>query len=233
MQIIHTPQQVVRRSVIICIVSVIILTSAAAVISYLIASGNNDAASSAKGTDDPIYETSSLILAQKDSSLTGAIHNQDSDDKVNTSDTSSSVAFSNTVAAILEADPEMKSLISDANIDIEPVKDSYLIRITASSSDPKNAANTANQVAHTAPQIYHKYFESGKISVVEDADIPSNPVSEKESKQNTDILPIVLISALSAFSAGILLAIILTAAVYSSHKKKYASALKNYYELQK
>ena len=79
---------------------------------------------------------------------------------------------------LFTVDPDMKSIISGANISITTVEDSYFLRINSSSSDPQTAANIANLVANTAPEVFKKYFgDAGKVDTVDEASVPSRPSS--------------------------------------------------------
>ena len=98
-------------------------------------------------------------------------------------DISSSVTLANTCATLFTVDPDMKSIISGANITISVVEDSYFLRISSTSSDPHTAANIANLVANTAPQAFKKYFgDAGKVDTVEEANVPSSPSSPNKPK---------------------------------------------------
>lgn len=128
----------------------------------------------------PMYTTSALILVQNGSTfeVDNGAANTLNDEKVNTNDITSSVMLANTCSTLFTVDPDMKRIISDASISISVVEDSYFLRISATSSDPQNAANTANLVASTAPQVFKKYFgDAGKVDTVEVASIPSAPSS--------------------------------------------------------
>lgn len=219
-----TPQKVFRIMVAVSIVLVIMLTAAAGVISYLIASGDDNGSSAESAEKNPQYSTSALILVQSSSS------NSISNDMVSTNDITSSVLLANTCATLFKVDPDMKSLISGAEVEITPVENSYFLKITATSDDSHQAANVANLVAKTAPSVFKKYFgDAGKVSVAEEAAVPSSPVgaqsSEKGSADETNTLHIVLIASLAALSASMLLAILLTAAAVSIQKKKYIKYL--------
>ena len=86
--------------------------------------------------------------------------------------------LANTCATLFTVDPDMKSIISGANISITTVEDSYFLRINSSSSDPQTAANIANLVANTAPEVFKKYFgDAGKVDTVDEASVPSRSSS--------------------------------------------------------
>ena len=98
-------------------------------------------------------------------------------------DISSSQMLANTCSTLFTVDPDMKSIISGASISISVVEDSYFLRISSTSSDPHTAANIANLVANTAPQVFKKYFgDAGKVDTVEEANVPSSPSSPNRSK---------------------------------------------------
>lgn len=136
----------------------------------------------------PMYTTSALILVQNSSSFdSDAISSSNSNnlngDKVNMQDISSSVTLANTCATLFTVDPDMKSIISGASISINVIEDSYFLRITSTSSDPHTAANIANQVAQTAPQVFRKYFQdAGKVDTVDEASVPSSPSSPDKKR---------------------------------------------------
>lgn len=131
----------------------------------------------------PIYSTSALILVQNGSTF--EVNNSGSSntttlngEKVNMSDISSSQMLANTCATLFTVDPDMKSIISGASISISTVEDSYFLRINSMSSDPHTAADIANLVANTAPEVFKKYFgDAGKVDTVDEAAVPSKPSS--------------------------------------------------------
>ena len=134
----------------------------------------------------PMYSTSALILVQNGNSLdssysssTGSIGGE----KVNMQDINSSVMLANTCSTLFTVDPQMKSIISGASISINVIEDSYFLRINSTSSDPHTAANIANLVANTAPEVFKKYFkDAGKVDTVEEAAVPSSPSSPNKSR---------------------------------------------------
>lgn len=136
----------------------------------------------------PMYSTSALILVQNGSSFESDISKTNNSttlngEKVNTSDITSSQMLANTCSTLFTVDPDMKSIISGANITISVVEDSYFLRISSTSSDPHTAANIANLVANTAPQVFKKYFgDAGKVDTVEEANVPSSPSSPNKPK---------------------------------------------------
>nr|WP_316614379.1 Wzz/FepE/Etk N-terminal domain-containing protein [uncultured Ruminococcus sp.] len=135
----------------------------------------------------PMYSTSSLILVQNGNSF-GDINatNKNTtvgDEKVNTNDITSSQMLANTCSTLFTVDPDMKSIISGASVSISVVENSYFLRITSTSSDPHTAANIANLVANTAPQVFKKYFgDAGKVDLVEEAGVPSSPSSPNKMR---------------------------------------------------
>lgn len=134
----------------------------------------------------PTYTTSALILVQNGNSFESDLSNNTtpaSGEKVNMNDISSSVMLANTCSTLFTVDPTMKSIISGANVSISVIEDSYFLRITSSSSDPHTAANIANLVANTAPEVFKKYFgDGGKVDTVDVAAVPSSPSSPQKSK---------------------------------------------------
>lgn len=147
----------------------------------------------------PLYSTSALILVQNgntfesSSSTTTTLNG----DKVNTNDITSSVMLANTCSTLFTVDPDMKSIISGASVSISAVEDSYFLRITSTSSDPHTAANIANLVANTAPEVFKKYFgDAGKVDTVDEAAVPSSPSSPQKSRYVTMGLVIGLIISL-------------------------------------
>ncbi len=135
----------------------------------------------------PMYSTSALILVQNGNSFESDINKANnssmSGEKVNTSDINSSKMLANTCSTLFTVDPDMKSIISGATIKISVVEDSYFLRISSDSSDPHTAANIANLVANTAPQVFKKYFgDAGKVDTVEEANVPSSPSSPNKPK---------------------------------------------------
>lgn len=129
----------------------------------------------------PMYSTSALILVQNGSTFESdeiASSKTINGEKVNMNDISSSQMLANTCSTLFTVDPDMKSIISGASISIKVVEESYFLRISSVSSDPHTAANIANLVANTAPQVFKKYFgEAGKVDTVEEAGVPSSPSS--------------------------------------------------------
>ena len=136
----------------------------------------------------PMYSTSALILVQNGSTFESDISKSNNSttlngEKVNTQDITSSQMLANTCSTLFTVDPDMKSIISGANITISVVEDSYFLRISSTSSDPHTAANIANLVANTAPQVFKKYFgDAGKVDTVEEANVPSSPSSPNKPK---------------------------------------------------
>ena len=134
----------------------------------------------------PMYSTSALILVQNGNSFESDINSSSqtlNGEKVNVNDISSSQMLANTCSTLFTVDPDMKSIISGASISISVVEDSYFLRISSSSSDPHTAANIANLVANTAPQVFKKYFgDAGKVDTVEEANVPSSPSSPNRSR---------------------------------------------------
>ena len=136
----------------------------------------------------PMYSTSALILVQNGNTFESDINATNKNDslngeKVNTNDITSSQMLANTCSTLFTVDPDMKSIISGASINISVVEDSYFLRISSTSSDPHTAANIANLVANTAPQVFKKYFgDAGKVDTVEEANVPSSPSSPNKPK---------------------------------------------------
>ncbi len=133
----------------------------------------------------PVYSTSALILVQNGNSFETdySQSNSLSGEKVNMNDINSSVMLANTCSTLFTVDPQMKSIISGASISISVVEDSYFLRINSTSSDPHTAANIANLVASTAPEVFKKYFkDAGRVDTVEEASVPSAPSSPNKSR---------------------------------------------------
>ena len=132
----------------------------------------------------PMYTTSALILVQNGNSFETDLNQSTSTgEKVNMNDINSSVMLANTCSTLFMVDPTMKSIISGASVNISVVEDSYFLRITSTSSDPHNAANIANLVANTAPEVFKKYFgDGGKVDTVDVASVPSSPSSPNKMK---------------------------------------------------
>ena len=133
----------------------------------------------------PMYSTSALILVQNGNTFDSGINSSAAlnDDKVNTNDITSSVMLANTCSTLFTVDPDMKSIISGASISISAVEESYFLRISSTSSDPHTAANIANLVANTAPEVFKKYFgDAGKVDTVEEAGVPSSPSSPNRTR---------------------------------------------------
>ena len=135
----------------------------------------------------PMYSTSALILVQNGNTFESDINKANNStlngEKVNTSDITSSQMLANTCSTLFTVDPDMKSIISGASISISVVEDSYFLRISSTSSDPHTAANIANLVANTAPQVFKKYFgDAGKVDTVEEANVPSSPSSPNKPR---------------------------------------------------
>lgn len=130
----------------------------------------------------PMYSTSALILVQNSTSFDTGISNVQNGDenRVNMNDITSSVTLANTCATLFTVAPEMKGVIAGASVSIDPVADSYFLRVTAVSSDPHTAANVANSVADKAHDVYKNYFDAGKAEAVEYADVPSTPSSPQK-----------------------------------------------------
>jgi capsular polysaccharide biosynthesis protein len=152
----------------------------------------------------PMYSTSALIMVQngstQDSNISASTSSNLTGEKVNMSDISSSQTLANTCSTLFRVDPDMKSIISGASISISVVEDSYFLRISSTSSNPHTAANIANLVANTAPQVFKKYFgDAGRVDTVEEAGVPSRPSSP-------DVKRYVLIGLL----AGLLLSLVIS-----------------------
>ena len=152
----------------------------------------------------PMYSTSALIMVQngstQDSNISASTSSNLTGEKVNMSDISSSQTLANTCSTQFRDDPDMKSIISGASISISVVEDSYFLRISSTSSNPHTAANIANLVANTAPQVFKKYFgDAGRVDTVEEAGVPSRPSSP-------DVKRYVLIGLL----AGLLLSLVIS-----------------------
>lgn len=134
----------------------------------------------------PMYTTSALILVQNGNSFESDLGNSTNTvngEKVNVSDINSSVMLANTCSTLFTVDPTMKSIISGADVSITVVENSYFLRITSTSSDPHTAANIANLVANTAPEVFKKYFgDGGKVDTVDVASVPSSPSSPNKMK---------------------------------------------------
>lgn len=151
----------------------------------------------------PMYSTSALILVQNGNTFENDISSSQTtinSEKVNMSDISSSQMLANTCSTLFTVDPDMKSIISGASISISVVEESYFLRISSTSSDPHTAANIANLVANTAPQVFKKYFgDAGKVDTVEEANVPSSPSSPNRSRY-----------VLIGFLAGLILSLIIS-----------------------
>ena len=135
----------------------------------------------------PMYSTSALILVQNGNTFESDINKANNStlngEKVNTNDITSSQMLANPCSTLFTVDPDMKSIISGASISISVVEDSYFLRISSTSSDPHTAANIANLVANTAPQVFKKYFgDAGKVDTVEEANVPSSPSSPNKPR---------------------------------------------------
>ena len=135
----------------------------------------------------PMYSTSALILVQNGNTFESDINKANNStlngEKVNTNDITSSQMLANTCSTLFTVDPDMKSIISGASISISVVEDSYFLRISSTSSDSHTAANIANLVANTAPQVFKKYFgDAGKVDTVEEANVPSSPSSPNKPR---------------------------------------------------
>lgn len=136
----------------------------------------------------PMYSTSALILVQNGSSFESDSYASSgstalSGEKVNMQDITSSVMLANTCSTLFTVDPQMKSIINGASISINVVEESYFLRINSTSADPYTAANIANLVANTAPEVFKKYFnDAGKVDTVEEASVPSAPSSPNKSR---------------------------------------------------
>lgn len=132
----------------------------------------------------PIYSTTALILVQSEASFTtGSNSSNLNQEGVKINSINSSIELANTCAVLFTEVPEMKSIISGTAVSINPVADSYFLRITASSPDPNTAANIANRVAQAAPDVFQKYFgDAGKVDTVDEASIPSSPSSPNKGK---------------------------------------------------
>ena len=156
----------------------------------------------------PMYSTSALILVQNGSSFetdlsSGSSTKTLTGEKVNMNDISSSQMLANTCSTLFTVDPDMKSIISGASISISVIEDSYFLRISSTSSDPHTAANIANLVANTAPQVFKKYFgDAGKVDTVEEANVPSSPSSPNRSRY-------VLIGLLAGLAIGLAISFLL------------------------
>ena len=149
----------------------------------------------------PMYSTSALILVQNgntfESDINAANNSSLNGEKVNTNDITSSKMLANTCSTLFTVDPDMKSIISGASISISVVEDSYFLRISSTSSDPHTAANIANLVANTAPQVFKKYFgDAGKVDTVEEANVPSSPSSPNKPRYVLIGLLVVLVLSL-------------------------------------
>ena len=132
----------------------------------------------------PMYSTSALIMVQNGNTFESDINNttqnknNNTGEKVNTNDITSSQMLANTCTTLFTVDPDMKSIIGGASVTISVVENSYFLSISSTSSDPYTAANTANLVAKTAPKVFAKYFgEAGQVDLVEEATVPSAPSS--------------------------------------------------------
>lgn len=135
----------------------------------------------------PMYSTSALILVQNSSTFesdyAASAQNLNNGEKVSMNDISSSVMLANTCSTLFTVDPDMRSIISGASVSISAVEDSYFLRITSTSADPHTAANIANLVANTAPEVFKKYFgDAGKVDTVDEAAVPSAPSSPNKSR---------------------------------------------------
>ena len=155
----------------------------------------------------PMYSTSALILVQNgntfESDINAANNSSLNGEKVNTNDITSSKMLANTCSTLFTVDPDMKSIISGASISISVVEDSYFLRITSTSSDPHTAANIANQVAQTAPQVFRKYFQdAGKGDTVDEANVPSTPSSPDKKRY-------VIIGLLAGLALSLLISFLL------------------------
>ena len=131
----------------------------------------------------PMYTTSALILVQNGNSFETSQSTVINGEKVNMQDITSSVMLANTCSTLFTVDPQMKSIISGASISISPIEDSYFLRINSTSDDPHTAANIANLVAKTAPDVFKKYFkDAGNVDIVEEASVPSAPSSPNKTR---------------------------------------------------
>lgn len=196
---------------------VLILISIAIVVQAAVI-GASGAYIFAKNFVVPMYRTSSLLLCSGESSsaLTTA---PDQNGKVVTEDDSANdVLVANNMALLLQSDPDAKSLIGNTStVKAEVVENTSFVCISVEDKDPHTATNVANQLVQIAPQIYHKYYENGRINIVEEAKIPSQPSSPNVQK-------VALIGGGIGLAAGMVLALIILLPIYVRYKKRHPIA---------
>jgi capsular polysaccharide biosynthesis protein len=152
----------------------------------------------------PVYSSSSLIL----------IHNYDertvtqatsyyNDGRVKLNDINASAQLASTCVVLFNNMPDMTALMSGASVSISQVEDSAFIRFTASSSNPQQAANVANQLAAQSAKTFADYFDNeGRVDTISGAS-PASVPSSPNINQNT------IFGLAIGFVLGVLLAFFL------------------------
>lgn len=118
-----------------------------------------------------------------------------SDSVVNLQDLNLGTSLSSDYAELMKSRPVVEDVIEKLNlpytykqvlnmISLSVVNDTRIINISATSVDPKEAMEIANQLARTAKQRLPKVMDSPSPSIVEDAVLPTEK-SSPSLKKNT------------------------------------------------
>ena len=116
-----------------------------------------------------------------------------SDSVVNLSDLNLGTSLSSDYAELMTSRPVVEEVIEKLNLKYEykdvvnmlsltVVNDTRIIRISATSTDPQEAMNIANQLARTAKSRLPKVMDAPSPSIVEDAVLPTDPSSPSLKK---------------------------------------------------
>ncbi|MBQ9062399.1 MAG: capsular polysaccharide biosynthesis protein [Eubacterium sp.] len=116
-----------------------------------------------------------------------------SDSVVNLSDLNLGTSLSSDYAELMTSRPVIEEVIEKLNLKYEyedvvdmlsltVVNDTRIIRISATSTDPQEAMNIANQLARTAKSRLPKVMDAPSPSIVEDAVLPTVPSSPSLKK---------------------------------------------------
>lgn len=84
-----------------------------------------------------------------------------------------------------DVETKLGTKIVESNIVVSAIKDTEIIKITISNSDPKLAADIANELGKTAVEYINSIYKLDNIEVLTEASVPKTPVNINHNKDLT------------------------------------------------
>lgn len=150
----------------------------------------------------PVYSASAIILVQNYDSSQDKQEATDPNQRVYSSDLSSSATLAEHCTVLFLNSPEMIEVLNGCSLDISSENETNFLRLSVSSTDPQTAADVCQKVTETAPKLFLEVYKAGKIDTIRPPSVPTAP-SSPNVKQN------VLIGFLGGLGFAILLSLFL------------------------